>query len=1237
MSKYLRNSRNFFFISVFVILLVQLITLWSKPELVETSIGEKISAQIQAYDAEIEEFCTNPTIDSVINDFSSSNKNKNWRKFIALTIDKPFNVIIFQKEKLCYWSKTNAIPDYNYLKLQEGNNFRRLDNGWYIIKQKTIGKSKVFCLLNIYKEFSYQNEYLINKYNSKLNIKEYVEINSFVKNKGYIVKDLSGKNLFSISINTEKYNSDPSLIIVLTWVLFFIFSYLCINSFAKHLWQKGETIASILFLLFCIVFIRAVSMYWSLPATIYQLPIFSPEKYASNFLFPSLGDLIINLILIHWVVYFLFDRIKDLNFRVYNIKLSYALTLFFIFISYFILDLIDYLIEGLVINSNISFELTNILSLDIYSVTGFFVISLMMYSFYLFNDILLSIFHQFFLSKKEKYNIIIISLLVVLISKFILDEVNILFYSNTLFIIILERSKSRRRNYMNLIMVVIILSIYAIATSSRLMHFNTIKEKENRQLLASKLESANDPIAEYLLEGLTKKIQNDEYVKKYFYDQKISSESLNSRIQQLYFGGYFSKYDISVFEFDSLGNSVKGIQAKNLDYFNEIINNKSFPTFNPNYSYLSNTLGLLTYYGKIPLYKNAQLLGWLIIELKSKYFKEENIFPELLLEGSLKLNKDFNAYSYSIYKDDKLISQQGSYPYSLQSSEFSGTNKEYEFREFNDYNHLIYKPKKDFIVVVSKSVESKTIGFTTFSYVFGIFVFFLSVFYLRRLLGKRFNLLTINFSNISDRFKILFKTRIQLSLILTILLSLGIVGYITFVYITDQYTKQQNERLSQKVRSIVLSIEKKSYLINYWNNTYDDQMSVELKSLSDLYLTDINIFNLNGNLLLSTQPKIYEEGLVAKIMNPEAYVMMKCYERSEFITTEKIGNLKYLSSYAPIRNANNKTVAYLNLPYFANKLEYENRVSQFLTTFINVYVLIFVVIGFVAFFIANSITLPLTLIEEQLRETKIGKKMDPITWKGKDEIGKLIGEYNRMILELEESTEQLAKSEREYAWREMAKQVAHEIKNPLTPMKLGLQHLQRAWSDNDPNFNEKFERFSATFIQQIESLSLIASEFSNFAQMPVANKEKIDLKEIIANVVELYKNESDVQVNLGYLPSLQSSIMADKDQMIRCFNNLIKNAIQSIPSQRNGEVNIELMNDKGLIIVMIQDNGNGIEEELQDKIFQPNFTTKNSGMGMGLAIVYNIVINANGKIWLQSSLNKGTTFYVSIPLEQGNV
>ncbi len=1236
MSKYLRNSRNFFFISIFIILLVQLIGLWTKPDIVEERAGNSLTSEIHMFDKMMSDFSNNSSLDTIANDFFSIHRNANWEKFVNLTRDNPFATIIYQKDKIVYWSKSSVIPDVDHLKIKEGNNFRKLDNGWYIVQQKTNGNSKILNLFTVYKEYNYQNEYLTNKYNTRLGVKDYIEINSFVKNKGFIIKDISGKNLFSISINVEKYNANPSTLIIIGWLLIFIFSYLTINGFAKYLWYKGETIASFLFILTIVVIARATSMYWDLPSAIYQLPVFSPEKYASNFLFPSLGDLIINLLLIHWIVYFLFDRIKDLNFRVYDSRKSYILTILFIFASYFFLDAIDFLFEGLVSNSNISFELANILSLDLYSVLGFFTLSLMMYSFYLLNDMLIGVFHQFFLSKREKLNVFVFALLLIVISKSVLSGITILFYANTLFLIVLERSKSRKRDYLNLLLVVLILSIFSFAMAERLLHFNLEKEKENRQLLASKLESANDPIAEYLLEGLTKKIQKDESIITYFRNTSANSESLNSRIQQLYFGGYFSKYDISVFEFDSAGNQIKSSQNKTLSYFEDIINSKSTPTFNQYFYYQSNTYGMLTYYGKIPIYAINGLVGQLVIELKSKYFRDENIFPELLLEGSLKMNKDFNSYSYAIYKSNKLISQQGSYPYSLQNIEFANTASGYKFIISNEYDHLVYKPNNDLLIVVSKPLESSTKILTIFSYLFGLFSFFLLIFYLRRTFGKRFNLLTINFWNFKSNFRMLFKTRIQLSLVLTIIFSLGIVGYITFIYITEQYTQQQNERLSQKVRSILISLEKKAYLINYWNNTYDDRMSVELKSLSDLCLSDINIYNLEGKLLISTQPKIFEEGLISKEMSPEAYMIMRRYERSEFITTEKIGSLQYLSSYAPIRNANNKIVGYLHLPYFANKLEYEARVSQFLTTFINVYVFIFVAIGFIAFFIANSITFPLTLIQEQLRETKIGKKMDPITWKGRDEIGKLIEEYNRMILELEESTERLAKSERENAWREMAKQVAHEIKNPLTPMKLGLQHLQRAWSDDDPNFNEKFERFSTTFIQQIESLSLIASEFSNFAQMPQTTKELVDLKEIVSNVVDLYKNTNDIEIHLGYLPSLQSMVMADKDQMIRTFNNLIKNAIQSIPSQRNGQINIDMMNDKGHFLVMIQDNGSGMEEEMQSKIFQPNFTTKNSGMGMGLAIVKNIIINAGGKIWFQSELNKGTTFYVSIPLNKVN-
>ncbi len=1197
-------------------------------------IGHKIEDKIQNKEAEVTEFINSSFIDTIVQYSRKKNNTSYWRELLANSAEKSIITLIYYKNDLKLWTDAKVITDSKFVKLNDGNNFKKLDNGWYFIIQRTINDTKVLCLIPIKKEYHYQNEYLKNRFSQTWDFPDYVELGTTSTKDGFLINDLSDKPLFSININEEKLKQSPFNIEIGLWLLAIVFCYLSVNSFAKYLWNKGEWIAALLSIVTVVIFFRTITMFWVVPSAIYKLAIFSPEHYASNFLFPSLGDLLINLMLLHWIVYFFYDRVRDLNFRIQNVRTTYIVSAFFILLSFATIDVLNFLFEGLVVNSNISFELTNILSLNWYSLAGLFILGLTLYTFFLITDILISIFHQFYLSKAEKRNVFLFTLLMVVISKSILNSLDILVITNTILLITLERAKSKKNNPITLPIVIFILTLFSFSSAYMLNRFNENKEKQNRELLASKLESANDPIAEYLLEGLVKRLKNDSFVKNYFLYKGYSNESLNNRIQQLYFGGYFSKYDLSLIEFYPNGNSVLTSNKNSLKYYDKLIEEKCTPTFNQNFYYLSNTFGILTYYGKIPVQLNDSLIGTIIIELKSKYFRDDNIFPELLLEGSLKMNKDFKSYSYSIYKQGRLISQQGEYPYSLSSIEFLDAKGVYSFLDQNEYNHLIYKPSVDLMIVVSKSNESPFKILAVFSYLFGIFSVAVFIFYIRRLLGKRFNLFTLNYKNWKGRFRFLFKTRIQLSMIFSILFSVGLIGYITFIYISDQNSKQQNDRLDQKVRSILISLEKKSNSIRAISNSSNDLFSIELKGLSDLYLTDINIYDLSGKLIISTQPKIFEEGLVSRYMNPNAFIEMHRLARSEFTTNEKIGSLNYLSSYAPIRNSNNRTIGYLNLPYFANKLEYENRVSQFLTTFINVYVFIFVLISFIAFFLANSITFPLTLIEEQLRETKIGKKMDPIHWKNRDEIGTLIGEYNRMIFELEANTEKLAKSERESAWREMAKQVAHEIKNPLTPMKLGLQLLQRSYDDKDPNFHEKFERFSKTFIQQIESLSLIASEFSNFAQMPVTKNEVLNIKDIISNVIDLYKNESDAIITLGFIPSLRANVMMDRDQMIRTFNNLIKNAIQSIPAQRVGKIDVELVNESNSILIIIQDNGVGISDEAKEKIFEPNFTTKSSGMGMGLAIIKNIISNAGGKIWFESSLNKGTTFFVSLALHE---
>jgi nitrogen fixation/metabolism regulation signal transduction histidine kinase len=299
--------------------------------------------------------------------------------------------------------------------------------------------------------------------------------------------------------------------------------------------------------------------------------------------------------------------------------------------------------------------------------------------------------------------------------------------------------------------------------------------------------------------------------------------------------------------------------------------------------------------------------------------------------------------------------------------------------------------------------------------------------------------------------------------------------------------------------------------------------------------------------------------------------------------------------------------------------------------FINLYVLLFLASIVVAVFFANQITFPLVTIRENLRKIELGKRNEPINYTRDDEIGKLVKEYNKKVDELAISAELLARSERESAWREMAKQVAHEIKNPLTPMKLNIQHLQRFHGEGK-EYHEYVSRISQTLINQIDTLSEIATEFSNFAQIPTAMKQVFILSEQIGKVIELYELHDHVRISFlkGNCEAVQ--INADREQLSRALINLIKNGIQAIPEDREGEITISLERKGHMVVISVADNGSGIPPELQEKMFSPNFTTKSSGMGLGLAIVKNIAENFNGRVWYETKQSLGTIFFLEIPV-----
>ncbi len=284
-------------------------------------------------------------------------------------------------------------------------------------------------------------------------------------------------------------------------------------------------------------------------------------------------------------------------------------------------------------------------------------------------------------------------------------------------------------------------------------------------------------------------------------------------------------------------------------------------------------------------------------------------------------------------------------------------------------------------------------------------------------------------------------------------------------------------------------------------------------------------------------------------------------------------------------------------------------------------------------FISGRLTAPISMLSERLASVGVGRKSEHLSYRGHDEIGELVKQYNQMVDEIEESAQKLANSEREYAWREMAKQIAHEIKNPLTPMKLNVQQLFKSWNDKVPGFEKKLERFTKNQIEYIDNLSSIASAFSAFAKMPGTNAIELNLIDQIKTSLELFKNTDNITFRVKWPHESKVIIFADREQLNGVFSNLIKNGIQSIPPGREGviKVSVDVLSNK--VIVAIGDNGSGISEDIKKKMFTPNFTTKSSGMGLGLSIVKKYIESSGGRIWFESEADKGSVFYVELPLK----
>jgi len=466
-------------------------------------------------------------------------------------------------------------------------------------------------------------------------------------------------------------------------------------------------------------------------------------------------------------------------------------------------------------------------------------------------------------------------------------------------------------------------------------------------------------------------------------------------------------------------------------------------------------------------------------------------------------------------------------------------------------------------------------------------------------------------------------------ILLVLLASILILGVTVYQY--DEQTKDYNiQRFERKEATTNKTIEielsnKTTYPVNTENLSKIFQNRIyEISSINKL---NISIFDLHGNLLVSSKTNAFEpneiEPLSYKILNE----LVQSSNHRILIPLEKDG-IGYQTSFSYINDSKSKRIGIIELEFTQDNSEIEQELKEFISRLSLVYLLMFVVAIALAYFLSSYITRSIKSISDKMEHTRLNERNEKITLNSaSSEIKTLVEAYNNMIDQLEESAVKLARSEREQAWREMAKQVAHEIKNPLTPMRLSVQSFERKFNPEDEKIREKLSEYSKTLIQQIDVMSSIASAFSDFAKMPTQKRERI-------NVITVVKLALDI-FNEGFITYIteETELFAnlDKTQLIRIVTNLIKNAMQASEKEENPIIEVKVVSETDNVKITVSDNGKGISEELKSLIFEPKFTTKSSGMGLGLPMVKNIIEAYDGNISFTSQEGLGTIFTVILP------
>ncbi|MFA6334445.1 MAG: ATP-binding protein [Bacteroidales bacterium] len=1054
--------------------------------------------------------------------------------------------------------------------------YMSLGTAWYIVKLYQRGNMRLVAALLVQTDYPTENNLLKSEINPNFELQRQLSIVPVNFDESYVIHGKDGGVLFSVLKNLPNKMGGSSA--MLRWfAMLFAIAALFSNLY------KNRGVKEFFFVLGGLVIIRFVAIYQSAQLQS-ELDLFSPNLYADFGLFNSLADLLITNLLLFFLLVALFMIRRSLALIILkaNKRKRLILNTVFILIPVLLIPYIHFSLRSLILNSSIVLELYKIDEITFYSILVYVSYGLMFLALLFSLQLLRPIF-----KKRQKISFLDTRGLIIFIS---------------------------------------VISLYSLVTVS-IYGFN--KEFNRNRVLTTKMSIERDLNVELQLRGAEIMIATDPVLQLFVNangDEEYIKESIYKQLSEFYFWSILQRYDLRI-------TVCKNDQSLNLDngsapvhcnnFFEEEIARYGIPLYkNSRFFFMNNYNGKVSYLGLFP-YPGFGGDSRLYIELDSKFLKETIGYPEALLSHIQMDNFNIpSSYSYGKYLNNRLVTYGGEFNYPILADDDAKIG--YFIVIKDGHIHFTNRISSENMIVISRPERSFFHYFITLSYI--MLFYSLLIFGLTRFRRQGF---LYQVPKNSFRWKITF---LLLSSLIFALLFMG-AGSIWFSI--NYFNENNRAQMEEKMNSVQSTLSDYSkYVPEYKDTRFNNLRLLEtMNRLSNNAQIDINVYGSDGLLIRTTQSEIFDRFIQGKRMNPDAYKEIVYNNKKQFVNKEKIAGLSYSSLYAPLYNQNGVLIAIANIPYFSKQSGLRSDASNIIATIINIYLLLLLAAVFGGITLSNSLSKPLAEISKKMELLDISQKPEHIDYHNRDELGILVAAYNKMVDDLEESTKVLAQGEREQAWREMARQIAHEIKNPLTPMRLSIQHLVRLKEQGVKDWPNKFEALANSLIEQIDILSNAAGEFSSFSRFYSEDLSRIELNNLIREQIILFNTRDNITIT--YESEFRDAyIMARKTQLTRVFVNLLSNAVQAVENQKSGRINITLKLVENSYKISFEDDGTGVPENLTHKLFKPNFTTKSGGTGLGLAICRSIMEQSQGSIRYDvSDRLGGANFTVSLPIK----